>query len=372
MSTTNNFPLHDLISINGRARQANHLDLIIPARSVGIYSEPTSDSGSDPVQPTEYPDFVHLLSGPLPYFMRYSGQENAKWLMDIARDICDPRAMRGSLSIWDDAQHQWCPVAPADPLTASIYCYILPLGTTVGLTQISMRAGRSKTGSVGPAVTMRHNVLQRDGRCWVTSLLGPLANAHIFPKRMGDHLARRVFVDFFPTLASRPDQSIFDNIFGLALSRTVEYFFAKYEVGFRFVDSGQYKCHVFGSENPDLIHTIYGVMDAQTGPATLPLLHGHPASPPQPLHVDNPPAGLFRWHYLQCVIRKFAHDDYKNLANIKYPELPVRLEGDSDDEGTDSEADWPSAALDRGRALLTAQEDVRERRSAVTDWVAEV
>src|SRR6266436_7776465 len=98
--------------------------------------------------------------------------------------------------------------------------------------------------------------------------------------------------------------------------------------------------------------TIYG--GGLAYPASIPPLHGHRASPPQPQHPRNPPPGLLRWHYLQCVVRKFAHSDYKELQNISYYELPLRMEGDSDDEGTDSELEWPSAALDRGRAMQMA------------------
>ncbi|KAJ7936647.1 hypothetical protein B0H13DRAFT_2303706 [Mycena leptocephala] len=75
----------------------------------------------------------------------------------------------------------------------------------------------------------------------------------------------------------------------------------------------------------------------------------------------QPPPGLIRWHYLQCVLKKFGHADYKTLPNIKYSELPLRMEGDSDDDGTDSEAEWPSAALDRGRAVDARRE--RRRRT---------
>ena len=44
---------------------------------------------------------------------------------------------------------------------------------------------------------------------------------------------------------------------------------------------------------------------------------------------------------------------------------------DSDyDERTDSGHVWPSAALDRGRAMQMAIERRVERRRAVTEWVA--
>jgi len=100
----------------------------------------------------------------------------------------------------------------------------------------------------------------------------------------------------------------------------------------------------------------------------MPLLHGYRTRPPQPQADRNPPPGLIRWHYLQCVIRKFAHSDYKNLQNIHYYELSLPMEGDSDDEGTDSEFEWPSAALDRGRAMRAAIEDHKERQRFVAEW----
>ena len=59
--------------------------------------------------------------------------------------------------------------------------------------------------------------------------------------------------------------------------------------------------------------TIYGTMER---PVASPVLHGHHASPPQPQLNNVPPPGLFCWHYLKCVLKRFAHDDYKNLENI--------------------------------------------------------
>jgi hypothetical protein len=105
------------------------------------------------------------------------------------------------------------------------------------------------------------------------------------------------------------------------------------------------------------------------GLSASPLLHGYRISPPQPQHADNPPPGLIRWHYLQCVIRKFAHPDYRHLQNIQYYELPVPMEGDSDDDGTDSQYEWPSAALDRGRAMQMEIEHHEERQRSVAQWV---
>ncbi|KAJ7510286.1 hypothetical protein B0H11DRAFT_1958305 [Mycena galericulata] len=333
------------------------ISLRIAASSVGLY--PTLESTTVQL-PTTNTGFICLLSGPLSTFTRYSRQEHSKWLLDIAHDICDPRYMRGSLTVWDETRQEWRPVSPADPLIA-----LLP-GILVGLTKLSMRFGKSKTAD-DPAVSMRTSVLERDGNCWITGLIDPLNNSHICPKRMGDHLAHWVFQEFCSTEDPRPGLVVLDPVFGLALSRTLDTYWDAYELGFRFVQADQYECHSFAENFPNHTRTIYGT--APNHQPLPPVLHGRPVSAPRPQNPDNPPAGLFRWHYLQCVLRNFAHADYKNLVNIQYSELPVPLEGDSDDEGTDSEAEWPTAALDRGRALRNKQE---HDRRIVADWIAEL
>jgi hypothetical protein len=117
------------------------------------------------------------------------------------------------------------------------------------------------------------------------------------------------------------------------------------------------------------IRTIYG---SQLRPANLPVLHGRRVGPPHPEQANNPPAGLFRWHYLQCVIKKFGHPDYTGLQSIYYMELPLRMEGDSDNEGTDPELEWPSAPFDRGRYVQARIEGHEERQRLVPDWIRAV
>ena len=71
---------------------------------------------------------------------------------------------------------------------------------------------------------------------------------------------------------------------------------------------------------------------------------------------------------MQCVIRKFRDDHYKHLPNIDFFELPFRMEGDSDEDGTDSEAQWPSKALDLGREVENSIAEHAERHQAVEKW----
>jgi len=126
---------------------------------------------------------------------------------------------------------------------------------------------------------------------------------------------------------------------------------------------------MFASEPANMEYTIYG---SCARPITLPALHGHHASPPHPQLNNLPPPGLLRWHYLQCVLKKFAHNDYNNLENIEFSELPLRMEGDSDDDGTDSELEWPSMAFDLGRVVENGLEEREERRRSVATWISTV
>ncbi|KAK2467583.1 hypothetical protein APHAL10511_000438 [Amanita phalloides] len=353
---------------NAIPQQLRHLGLHIRTNRVGLYPPPPGLI-TGPPSLTSLSHFTCLLSGPLDDFLLYSGQEQSQWLIDIAHDICDPAMRRGSLQVWDAAERMWSNVNHADPLIASVYLYSVE--TVMALSKISSRARRSITRASGHPSTMAHRVKQRDEqRCWVTRLRGPLVNSHVCPKRMGDHLFRVVYSNFVSsTPPPPPTLSIYDEICGITLTRNLDASFGTYELGLRFVAPDEYECHSFLP--PDWPQgwqlTIAGVVSDL--PASAPPLHGHRISPPQPQHPRNPPPGLLRWHYLQCVIRKFAHSDYRNLQNINYDELTLGMEGDSDDEGTNSEQEWPSAALDRGRAMQVEIEHEQERQKSVAEWI---
>ena len=153
---------------------------------------------------------------------------------DLAHDICDPADHRGSLLVWKESQQQWRPDATTEPLTASIYRYDLPVGITVGLSKISRRMGKSITDATWNASTIANRVKGRDGECWVTAITRPLVNSHICPKRMGDHVGRIIFRTF-TSLFPAPNFSIYNEIFGLCLSETLDAWFDKYDMGLRFV-----------------------------------------------------------------------------------------------------------------------------------------
>ncbi|KAG5647347.1 hypothetical protein DXG03_000415 [Asterophora parasitica] len=99
------------------------LEPCIYARLVGRYLEPPSPITIDELAdettffedptPPSYLDLIRLLSGLLDDFLHFSGQEHAKWLSDIAHDLCDPTDERGALFIrvGMGTPQQWRPVS---------------------------------------------------------------------------------------------------------------------------------------------------------------------------------------------------------------------------------------------------------------------
>ena len=69
------------------------------------------------------------------------------------------------------------------------------------------------------------------------------------------------------------------------------------------------------------------------------------------------------------MIKKFAHSDYRDIANITYYKLPLRTEGGSDGGGADNKDEWPTARLDNGRAVQMDIRDLEERQKYVSEWV---
>ena len=145
------------------------LELCINSPSVRLYPRapsPISDDALAAIAMTPGADSpstlsICLLRGPLEDFVRYSGYEASKWLIDLAHDICDPADRRGSLLVRKERgrlRQQWFPVATTDPLTASIYRYDLPGGITVGLSKISRRVRKSVIDATGNASTMANRV----------------------------------------------------------------------------------------------------------------------------------------------------------------------------------------------------------------------
>jgi hypothetical protein len=91
---------------------------------------------------------------------------------------------------------------------------------------------------------------------------------------------------------------------------------------------------------------------------------------PNAFPAGFPPAGLFAWHYTQCILKRFATAQFRALEQVFFLETPSRYRGDSDDE-SDSELPctsptphgaYPMQAFD----MFMAQDELRRE---VGDWV---
>ncbi|KAJ3836213.1 hypothetical protein F5878DRAFT_541775 [Lentinula raphanica] len=348
------------------------LSLRILTGNIGTYSkQPASIETDDeviqahtvtPPIPHLQNEYTCLLEGKLTDFLKYSGHENAQWLIDIAHDLCDPRFKRGSLCVCSsNGQNQ--PVNPSDPLTPSIYEY--RTSVVVHITKKSAREGKSRTKSWVNAETMLEALRGREDRCWITKRSKPLAAGHILPKRTGDSEARLIYKEFTGDSAPAGMTALHPE-FGILLDLNMEYWFDDYWIGFRLNGNNGYTVHNFTEERI----SKHGRTWSDRVASGWKDLHGQAITPPNPASPIDPPPGLFRWHYLQCVIRKFSTTDYQNIENIAMYEKSVLMKGDSDDEATDSEADWPSAIFDRGRFAYAQAQLEAERMDAVARWIA--
>ncbi|KAF9043736.1 hypothetical protein BDZ89DRAFT_1059177, partial [Hymenopellis radicata] len=360
-----------------QAISSGELILTVAALSVQEYADPPADiTTAAHVQaalttiPQLNPFPIPLLRGRVADMCLYSRAEQTRWLHDMAHDICDPVNKAGALWVRNMSSGDWTQTAATDQLLPAIYEYRVPPGTILRLSKFSERHKKSQTSATGSGANMRLAVAARDQRCWISGTPNSLTttNSHICPKRMGDAMASHIYNEFCGVTA---DLSIYNAEFGILLFLSLDCMFDIYDLGLRQIGHNPdvYEAHNFHLDVPvdqmTMLGTALAVMPG-------PLLHGRQVHPPQPQTADPvPPPGLLRWHYMQCVLRRFGTDDYKGLPNIKHHELPFRSEDDEDDQFEDDGSfDWPSAVFDRGRMEASVEAEQAEQRARVVRWVS--
>jgi hypothetical protein len=89
-----------------------------------------------------------------------------------------------------------------------------------------------------------------------------------------------------------------------------------------------------------------------------------------------PPKGVFGWHYLQCVAKRFATSDYKLFPAIYFYVYPFKTTSDeSDDEfefedNDEIEPPYPTYRFDRFMAEQGKKQMIHERNQEVALWSA--
>ena len=110
-----------------------------------------------------------------------------------------------------------------------------------------------------------------------------------------------------------------------------------------------------------------------------PLLHGFQLT----LSVKGgtillPPKGVFDWHYLQCVIKRFGTSAYQAYPNIRFFVYPFQTDSDDSDSDDTSlvndgiEPPYPSYYLDQFFVEQGKRQMERELHERVVQWSSEV
>lgn len=93
-------------------------------------------------------------------------------------------------------------------------------------------------------------------------------------------------------------------------------------------------------------------------------------------NIPLPPTGVFDWHYLQCVLLRFATDQYRQLLNIAFFVYAFKtIDDESDDEFEDDindEPPYPSYRFDRLMALQWEKHREQEQFKEVAQWASKV
>jgi len=131
---------------------------------------------------------------------------------------------------------------------------------------------------------------------------------------------------------------------------------------------GQYVIHDF-TAGPQRLNCA-GVYDLPLGP-TLPPAHGRQVNLVSHHPTETlPAAGIFDWHYLQCVLKKFTHMDYQGQDNIYHSTLPFRTYDDEVDTVSDDSANppYPGYLLERTLSRDAQVLKTEERNRDIIAW----
>jgi hypothetical protein len=92
--------------------------------------------------------------------------------------------------------------------------------------------------------------------------------------------------------------------------------------------------------------------------------------------VPLPPVGVFNWHYVQCVLKKFATPEFREFGNISYFVRPSD-DGDDDDDDSDRDFDdprnianppYPGYLFDLSQSKALQRLEKAERQRAILAW----
>ncbi|KAF5373230.1 hypothetical protein D9615_007414 [Tricholomella constricta] len=322
---------------------------------------------------------LNVIVAQLPALRPFAG-DTVDWLIKVARFIFEPLGTSSlytfttkTVEWWLNREMEpslWRQVGFGEQLEATIYEFRLDNDALVALTRISLRPTRSVTTQTSaPRANMfRDTLLRRHQRCIITQSPIPslLVASHLIPRRLGD-AGVHATVERFTGDSNVLDR--YDPIIGVPLLATLDLLVDTYHLGFWNTGPDQYVVHSF-VDTP--LH-LYG------GPPLTsndPMCHGRQLT--LSIHdpsLSLPPVGVFNWHYVQCVLKKFSSSDYQQIDNIQHFVMPFRTRDDDDDgdvdfddEGNVTNPPYPSYLWELSEARERRRLDAIERNRAIMAW----
>ncbi|KAM6493643.1 hypothetical protein JOM56_010004 [Amanita muscaria] len=285
------------------------------------------------------------------------------WLIRVARLIFEPLGLTSSLFTFTaDTLDSWLD-RDMDPMQWRQ----VEQGE-----QMSLREGTSATTNTSQprATTFRNAINERDGTCIISQNPFSLVASRLVPKRLGDATVTSVVRRFTDSDAA---VTRFDPTLGVLLFLPLDDRLGSYEMGFWNSGPDQYAIHSF-------FHAHLNILGALPLTPSDPMLHGHTIT--LSTHdASFPPIGMFNWHYLQCVLKKFATDEYKQIQNICYFSLPFRTREEAEDEEIDFDFDdernianppYPSYPIELAEATARQHLEDAERNRDIGAWNSNV
>lgn len=300
------------------------------------------------------------------------------WLIKVARLIFEPLGTGSLLTFttntpewWLDRDRDltWRPVVPGEQLTATIYEFH-PNNAPIMLTKMSLRQMTSVTTDTSrpQATTFRNAVNARDGACIISTYSNPTIASHLAPKRLGDAGVQSVIQRF---TVSHPPVNRYHPTIGVCLLHALDSLVDNYELGFWNYGPDQYVIHNFYDEP-------LNILGLEPRIPTVPILHDYQIKLTSHNGSLLPSVGMFNWHYFQCVLKRFATDEYKQIENITYFTVPFRTEDDDDedfdfdDERNIANPPYPSYPIELAEARVRQRLEEAERNCTIVEWNSSV
>ncbi|KAH9176534.1 hypothetical protein EDB89DRAFT_74370 [Lactarius sanguifluus] len=328
------------------------------------------------------PRHLYLIEGTFEDINRYSGP-TVDWIIRIAHLLCDPLRNghvythpRGTPDLWWDINRDssWTEVSHGGLLYPGIYEFEPTLPHPITLSKICLRQNRSVTtegsGPQSSPTTFRQHLNERDGdMCAVTGDLLSLRASHLIPKCLGTEGAKDIvnrFVGAAEVMGIHPRIHKYHASIGILLYIGLDSLVDAFQAGFYHDTNNTYTLHNFCNVP---MASVHGTSSA-TGDS---LLHGYSAT--LQVHAGEhhlPPPGVFNWHYLQCVIKKFGTPEYMTVSDIRFFIHPFRTASDTSESESGDDSSTKPPHPPNPLAHQMESHWALERKKEVLEWASGV